>query len=83
MTDQLDGLYDAVFDRLREECKENSGMAWLVADNLKASDVCGILTCGANGKMGLQVGTFESKFHIHDGEDTCPSKPPTEEIRTM
>lgn len=79
-TVDLGDFYDAVFDKLREECKEAGGMAWLVADNPAGSDVCGIPTCTADGKMGLQVSTFEAQYYIHDGGDTCPAKPPTEEI---
>ncbi|KAG6361275.1 hypothetical protein INS49_009500 [Diaporthe citri] len=76
---QVEHFFDRAFDDLRQECKEKGGSAELIADNPKASDVCGIPTCTADGKMGLKVGTFEAQFYIHDGGDTCPA-PTAEQV---
>ncbi|KAM0712006.1 hypothetical protein Q7P37_011100 [Cladosporium fusiforme] len=76
----LDGYFDQKFDAVREACQANGGSAELIADGPTASDICGIPTCTADGKMGLKVGTFEAQFYIHDGGDTCPANPPKEEV---
>lgn len=73
LADQVEHFFDRAFDDLRQECKEKGGSAELIADNPKASDVCGIPTCTVDGKMGLKVGTFEAQFYVHDGGDTCPA----------
>ncbi|KAG8158223.1 hypothetical protein KVR01_011984 [Diaporthe batatas] len=70
---QVEHFFDRAFDDVRQECKEKGGSAELIADNPKASDVCGIPTCTADGRMGLRVGTFEAQFYVHDGGDTCPA----------
>lgn len=76
--DAVTDYFASGFDALRERCQGRGGSAEMVS--AMGSDVCGVPTCTADGKMGLKVGTFQAEFYIHDGGDTCPANPPSNEV---
>ncbi|KAK5737645.1 hypothetical protein LTR17_006507 [Elasticomyces elasticus] len=78
--DHLQRWADVAFEQFREECQGYGGSAELIASDPKASDVCGIPTCTADGQMGLRVATFDVEFQSHDSGETCPANPPKEEV---
>jgi hypothetical protein len=81
ITDEFEHYFDRAFDEVRQECRENGGSAELLAaDYPAASDVCGVPTCTADGKMGLKVADFGAEFYIHDAGATCPANPPPSDV---
>jgi hypothetical protein len=77
--DEVADFFDGAFDAIRKECKETGSSAELIADPPQGSDVCGIPTCTADGKMALKVADFQAEFFEHDGGPTCPvNTPPTD-----
>jgi hypothetical protein len=78
--DEVAEFLDGAFDAIRKECKETGGSVELIADPPQGSDICGIPTCTADGKMAFKVADFQAEFFEHDGGATCPANPPPAEF---
>jgi hypothetical protein len=80
LADEITDFFDGAFEAIRKHCKETGGSAELIADPPQGSDVCGIPTCTADGKMALKVAHLQAEFVEHDGGATCPANPPPANI---
>ncbi|KAJ1334057.1 hypothetical protein MN608_04056 [Microdochium nivale] len=68
-----DHFFDDAFDAVRSRCGSSGGRSNLIVDVRPSVNVCGKPTCTVDGRMGLQVATFDAQFYVHDGGDTCPA----------